>query len=160
MRRLRFALLHDGESLERWHLGCLDELAEVADLAGVMVSPATTHTPQAGSAVMRRYAERARRRARVSGTDRLAEVARVELGTPGYDFVLSRGLPSPPEAADEVWFFEHEARPGFLPFFREVYEGEDVTHAALLSSAGAALEEGWFKTERRSYEANRNRVEH
>jgi hypothetical protein len=159
MKRLRFALLHDGTPLYRWHHRCLDELAEVADLAGVTVVPAEPRAGAPRSAAMRRYAERMRSRSSVDVGDRFAAVPRVAPGSAAFDFVLSLGVSSLPDVGGDIWFFAHETDPDFLPFFREVYEGDDVTYAALLSSRDEVLEEGWFRTDLRSDEANRNRVE-
>jgi hypothetical protein len=124
LKRLRFALLFEGHSLERWHLRCLELLEECAD--------------------------------RADGG---------EVGN--LDFVLKLGRgPVQPEMARAarhgVWFFQHETAADEWPFYREVYEGQDVTHCALLaagtSHGDVVLEQGWFRTQKRSYSANRDRV--
>ena len=178
MRRLRYALLFGGESLERWHLRCLDRLEECADLAGVIVA---TEQPSSRSAIgrsklFRSYAERMASRFTVPVSERFAHVPRLTLrdlhtGTdePALDFVLTLGRVSIPAQLTSVprhgvWCFEHERDAELLPFFREVYEGADVTRAALVTlgradGEAANVEEGYFPTDKHSYPASRHRVE-
>jgi hypothetical protein len=54
------------------------------------------------------------------------------------------------------WSIQHETAGEELPFFQEVTEGEDVTYAALVAHGvpgkdSHVLEQGWFRTEKRSY---------
>lgn len=86
---------------------------------------------------------------------------------PEWDFVLKLGRgPVPAGLAARtrlgVWFFDHEQRSASLPFFREVYDGEDVTRASLLALAPSGepriLNRGVFRTDRRSYVTSRDLV--
>jgi len=176
MKRLRFALIFNGNSLERWHVSCLDQLEELAELAGVIVAAAHPSPSSRGAgSMMRSYARRVNDRSTVDVTERFAHVPRLpadSVHSPGedraFDFVLRLGrVTTPPEvdsaARHGVWYFEHESVGDLLPFFREVYDGEDVTRAALLAfdaraNGVAILEEGYFRTEKRSYVASRDRV--
>jgi hypothetical protein len=168
--RLRFALLFDGESLEPWHLRCLDELEEVAELAGVVVASGLERPgfAEGASRPLRRYL----RRVALPRTDvaaRFAGVPRlVADGAATLDFALKLG-PGPVGAVPGlaprhgIWWFEHERDGGLPPFFREVYDGEHVTRTALLardarSETGTTLEEGAFPTVRHSYAASRARI--
>lgn len=177
MSRLRFAVLFDGESLERWHLLCLEHLEQVAELAGVMVAPAHASAPprRAASILMRAFARRVDKRSTVRVAERFADVPRLSaesadpsVESAALDFVLKLGHGSIPAGLESaarhgVWYFEHESETDLLPFFSDVNEGRDVTRAALLalsarSSEPALVEEGFFATEKRSYVANRDRV--
>lgn len=177
MRRLRFAVLFDSDSLEGWHLLCLRHLEQVAELAGVIVTPAHANAPsrRAASSLMRAYARRVDKRSTLQVAQQFADVpkfstvsAHASVEPAAFDFVLKLGRGSIPAGFDSaarhgVWYFEHELESDLLPFFREVYEGEDVTPAALLASPVGegepmVLEQGYFRTEKRSYVATRDRV--
>ena len=175
MKRLRFALLFNGNSLERWHLTCLDHLEHFAELAGVIVAADhRTLSAPAASRLMRSYATRVTHRSSVDVSERFAHLRRLPaegVWSPDagrrFDFVLRLGSVSIPNhhfpTRHGVWYFEHETSGDLLPFFREVYDGEDVTSAALLGldargSGPTILEEGHFRTDRRSYIAGRDRI--
>jgi hypothetical protein len=175
MRGLRFAVLLTGDPLERWHVRCLDHLDDVAELAAVIVS---REKPIAGGSEgdpigMRWLAGRAR--TTVAGVpERFSHVVTRTAGSTDafqrreWDFMLKLGRGSIPDGLEiatrlGVWYFEHEHRATSMPFFREVYDGDDVTRAELLAlhpEGGELelLEQGYFRTERRSYTASRNRV--
>lgn len=173
MKYLRFALLFNGSSLERWHLRCLDHLEESAKLTCVIVAADGPNSPSkaSGSALMRLYARSEDNKRKVNVTRRFASIPRFcppGLPEPGdLDFVLKLGRGSIPAemplAVHGVWCFQHETEDNLLPFFREVYEAEDVTEAALLALEArggnpAILEQGCFRTEKRSYVENRDHV--
>ncbi len=174
---LRFALLFNGSSLERWHLRCLDQLEESAELAGIILAADGPSPPArtTGSALVRLYARSAGSRGTVDVTKRFASVRRFcgddrhEPIEPGdFAFILKLGhgsipLGVVPAARHGVWCFQHQTEEDLLPFFREVHDGEDVTEAALLALGGpggdaAILEQGCFRTEKRSYVEHRDRV--
>jgi hypothetical protein len=177
MERLRFALLFNGRSLERWHLRCLDHLEESALLVGVILAtdnPDSSAQP-ADSFLIRLCAPSVGNAETVDVTERLANMKRfcradedepVESGDLDFVLKLGRGsIPAGMKVATRhgVWCFQHETQEGLLPFFREVYDGEDVTEAALLSLGGARgdaaiLEQGHFRTEKRSYFESRDKV--
>jgi hypothetical protein len=166
MTRVRFALLFNGHSLERWHLRCLEQLEQVADLAGVVVAP-ESRSRRPASRLMRAYATRVSAQSTVDVTQRFADLPQASVEGSSFDFVLRLGsVATPaeiPSARHGLWYFEHESQGDFLPFFREVYDGERVTRAALLSLVAAArepaiLEEGYFRTDRRSYVASRDGI--
>jgi hypothetical protein len=182
MDRPRFALRFDGQHLERWHLTCLTRLEESATLAGVIVAsgppPAPGRAEWNGSPVLARYAAAQRAREAVDIPRRLSELPRWRvdsepelLAGAELDFVFQlgrgadlRSLTMAPAPRLGVWCFQHELDADRLPFFREVYEGDDITHAALISLGDSGerptiLEEGWFRTERRSYRAHRERMQ-
>jgi hypothetical protein len=168
MQRLRFALLFNGRHLERWQLHCVEQLETTAQLVGILFAddPAAARPAATGSLVTRLLVKPGRARETVDVGQRFANVARIAAnhGTEPVelDFVLRLGrVPIAPgiavAARHGVWCFEHEVADEVLPFYREVYDGQDVTHAALLSfgaagGAGVVLEQGWFRTEKRSYE--------
>lgn len=174
--RLRYAVLLRGESIEPWHVACVGRLDGVAELAAVIVAPRdrTTSTPRRGSRLLRWYEGRVGADSTPSVAERFDHVPRhraeslgsIESGS--FDFVLKLGPGQVPRgleflARHGVWYFEHEVHWTRLPFFREVYEGEAVTHAALLSTSlvpghRAILEQAFFKTEQRSYATSRDRV--
>jgi hypothetical protein len=175
--KLRFALLFNGKTLERWHLRCLDHLEPVAQLAAVIVAPEPSACTwkQAVSILMRSYARRLRTRDAVDVTKRFEDISKFSLesatasaDTAGFDFVLKLGcvkLPStiPFAARHGLWHFEHERDFDSLPFFREVYEREGVTRAALLAvdvrlNEATILQEGHFRTELRSYIVHRDQL--
>src|SRR6266851_5187018 len=174
MEHLRFALLFNGTSLERWHLRCLDLLEESAKLTGVILAADNPSSPTkaSGSALMCLYARSVDSKRTVDVTQRLANIRlfrAAEFIKPGdLDFVLKLGRGPIPAgmglaARHGVWCFDHETERDLLPFFREVYDAEDVTDAALLARGGAGgdaaiLEQGCFRTEKRSYVENRDRV--
>jgi hypothetical protein len=174
MECLRFALLFNGSTLERWHLRCLDYLEESAKLTCIIVAAdrPNSSTMASASALMRLYARSLGNKQKVNVTQRLANIARFRpsrLVEPGeLDFILKLGRGSIPAgmaltARHGVWCFQHETEDNLLPFFREVYDAEDVTEAALLAHRGpggdaAILEQGHFRTEKRSYVESRNRV--
>ncbi len=176
MECLRFALLFNGNSLERWHLRCLDHLEESAKLTGVILAADSPSSPAkaSGSALMRLYAKSVGSNGRVDVTKRFANMRfygadGAESAEPrDLDFVLKLGPGSIPMGMGRatrygVWCFQHETEGELLPFFREVYDAEDVTEAALLARGGpggdaAILEQGYFRTEKRSYVESRNRV--
>ena len=174
---LRFALLFNGSSLERWHLRCLDHLEESAKLAGVIVAVdgPGSRVSTTGSVLMRLYAGSEGSRETVDVTKRLANVRRFygteeqwPIEARALDFVLKLGPGSIPTwkglvTRHGVWWFQHETEGDLPPFFREVYDGEDVTEAALLALGGPGgdvtiLEQGYFGTEKRSYVQNRDRI--
>ncbi len=124
---------------------------------------------------MRLYARSVGSKEAVDVTKRFANVRRfcgddkhepIESGD--LDFILKLGRGSIPvgiglATRHGVWCFQHETEGDLLPFFREVYDAEDVTEAALLVLGGpggdaAILEQGCFRTEKRSYVENRDRV--
>lgn len=174
MECLRFALLLNGNTLERWHLRCLDHLEGSAKLTGVVIAADGPISPTTarGSALMRVYTRLARSKPTADVKQRLANIRRFhpsELVEPGdFDFVLKLGRGSIPPgvrlaARHGVWCFQHETEGDLLPFFREVYDAEDVTEAALLalgasSEPTAILEQGCFRTAKRSYVENRDSV--
>ncbi len=174
MECLRFALLFNGSYLERWHLRCLDRLEESAKLTGVILAADSPSPPTkaSGSILMRLYARSVSAKWTVDVTQRLADIRRFHAAEPiqpaALDFILKLGRGSIPAgialaARHGVWCFQHETEGGLLPFFREVYDAENVTEAALLAigasgNEAAILEQGVFRTEKRSYVENRNRV--
>ncbi len=177
MRCLRFAVLLNGSFLERWHLRCLDLLEESSELAGVILAANRAGSTAAGvwSPLMRWYANSVGRRELVDVTRRFADLMRLgergahaSLAPTEIDFILKLGRgPVPGEISPAprygIWCFQHEIQEDLLPFFREVYDGKDVTHAALLALIGprgeaSILEQGWFQTEKRSYAKNRDQV--
>jgi hypothetical protein len=98
----------------------------------------------------------------------VAVPARIAVARPAdpavVDFLLVLGAGEPPPARDAprlgVWLFEHEAE-GSVPFLREVEEGRHVARVALVAVDGARrtlLEEGYFRTDLRSYAATRRRI--
>ena len=177
MQRLRYALLFDGRSLERWHLRCLEGLEPYAELTGAIAAPleAGARSMTRGSPFLRRYAERLTRRLMVDVTGHLADIPSIALDDltgepePTLDFVLRLGrvaIPRGLAAASRhgVWYFEHERELDLLPFFREVHDGESITAAALVQVGHSGhdvwiLEQGRFPTNKLSYEASRERVE-
>jgi hypothetical protein len=177
MNKLRFALLFNGRSLEQWHVRCLDQLEPFANLKGVIVTPdqPRSASKEGGSMLMRWYAKRVHDGSIRDVLGRFADAPKFcfdslpEPADPaGFDFVLKLGCGSVPTkirfaARHGLWYFEHEGEGDFLPFFREVYESETVTRAALLAldappDDARILEEGCFRTEQRSYIANRDQV--
>ena len=147
MTRLRFAVVYEEGTLERWHLDCLDRLENVAELAAVIVTPLPATPPQRPAASGRHAPVRAPewKHAHVRHTaERFADVRRIHAGreTPvdlsGLDFVLKFGrgpvLIGLAHARYGLWYFEHETRGGLPPFLRQVYEAPDVTCAALARS--------------------------
>lgn len=177
MKRLRFALLCNGSSLERWHLRCLDHLEECAELAGVILAAEELSSPArtTGSALMRRYARSVLSKETVNVSQRFANVKRFggneghqPLEDGDFDFVLKLGRgPIPNDVGHAArygaWYFQHETEADLLPFFREVYDGDDISEDALLALDGtggeaAILEQGCFRTEKRSYVENRGIV--
>ena len=174
MECLRFALLFNGSSLERWQLRCVDHLEESAKLTGVILSADSPNSPTkaSGSGLMRLYARSVGSKGRVDVTKRFANMRRfygAESVEPrDLDFILKLGAGSIPMGVERatrygVWYFQHETEGDLLPFFREVYDGEDVTEAALLSHGGPGgetviMEQGYFRTEKRSYVESRSRV--
>ena len=172
--RLRFAVLLLGDGLEQWHLSCLDQLDSVASLAAV-IAPSR----QPASAGRRGPAERWLARGVNTAADlpeRFRSLERrvalpddaLELEREEWDVVLKLGCGVLPKGLEKcarlgVWYFEHEQRAASLPFFSEVYDGEDVTEAALLAlppggDRPVVLEQGFFRTESRSYRTSRRRV--
>lgn len=174
---LRFALLLNGSSLERWHVRCLDLLEESAELAGIILAADDPGYagPTTGSALMRLYARSVSSKTMVDATERFANVRRIcaddrhapiKLGELHFILKLGRGsIPTGMRLATRhgVWCFEHENREDPLPFFQEVYDAEDVTQAALLALGRPGgdeviLEQGFFPTEKRSYLQNKKHV--
>ncbi len=144
MRRPRFAMQIGGGRLEPWHVLCLDELGAVADFAGVLPAGPRSPLPDAPTLTPEQ----------------------VEAGELDFILGVGRSPPAPGLAAAArhgVWRFAHEVAGDPLPFSREVYAGDDVTHAALLaftsdSAPPAVLQQGWFRTEKRSYALQRERL--
>ncbi|MCP9485234.1 MAG: hypothetical protein MSC30_05210 [Gaiellaceae bacterium MAG52_C11] len=170
MEQLRFALLYDGARLERWHLGCLEELERVAELVGIVVAQesALHAPPRPRSRLLRWYGQRLAQAAAVSVADRFAHLPASSLERGAVDFVLRLGRVAVPAGVAErarlgLWSFEHEAEGTELPFFAEVYAGADVTRAALVAIRSgrdvSVLVEGAFRTDKRSYTASRNRIQ-
>ena len=173
MERLRFAVLSNGRSFARWQLDCLARLEAVADLAVVIVGQEGS-APRAAPVSLTLYARLVDPGSIEVGATQLGHVPRVavdQLGSvePGsWDFVLKLGAGPTPSGLEHltrlgVWYFEHETRADRLPFLREVYDGVDITRAALLAlrpdrSDPDVLEEGFFRTEQRSYRTSRDRV--
>jgi hypothetical protein len=175
--KLRFALLFDGKTLERWHLRCLDHLEPFADLVSVIVAPdpPPATSKRGASILMRSYARRVRNRSALDVTKRFENVSRfrpenvaVSAEPSSFDFVLKLGCVKFPNtlllpARLGFWCFEHERETDLLPFFDELYECESVTRAALLaliprSDEAVILQEGYFRTELRSYIAHRDQL--
>lgn len=173
MHHLRYALLFDGTSLEYWHLRCLEQLDQIAELAGVVVAPRRTAAGRAASPALRRYTRRVESRSRLDAAERFSDAPRLSFdrppspgAEPTLDFVLRLGSITTPVGIGSatrhgVWFFEHESAEG-LPFLSELYDAREVTRAALaaIDEQGGAtiLQEGYFRTERRSYVAGRDRI--
>jgi hypothetical protein len=177
MERLRFALLFNGRSLERWHLRCLDHLEESAELVGVILATdiLDSSAKATDSVLIRLCAPSVGNAETVDVAERFASTKRfcradenesVESGDLDFVLKLGRGsIPTEMKLATRhgVWCFQHETQEGLLPFFREVYDGEDVTEAALLSFGratgdAAILERGHFRTEKRSYVESRDKI--
>jgi hypothetical protein len=172
MKRLRFALLFNGNFLENWHLLCLEQLEQSAVLAGVILATDGSISPVgwAGSALMRLHSKSVGPARTVDVTQRFANVARIHAnGQPiELDFVLKLGRESLPHGIGPavrhgIWCFQHELDCELLPFFREIYNAEDVTHSTLLSlgapgGEAAILQQGCFRTEKRSYAVNRDQM--
>src|SRR5919197_5803772 len=97
MTRLRFALLFNGHSLERWHLRCLEQLEQVADLAGVVVAP-ESRSRRPASRLMRAYATRVSSQSTVDVTQRFADLPRASVEGSSFDFVLRLGSVASPAA--------------------------------------------------------------
>jgi hypothetical protein len=106
MECLRFALLFNGSSLERWHLRCLDHLEESAKLTGVILAADSPSSPAkaSGSALMHLYAKSVSTR-RVDVTKRFANMRRFYWANRAepveprdLDFVLKLGPGSIPRA--------------------------------------------------------------
>ena len=172
MGQPKYALLFDGRSLERWHLRCLAELDVHAELVGVIASPTANGAGPASVRLSRHhYARRLTNRLNEDVTSRFSGTKSLSLDDvrSDVDFVLRLGGVMIPEglaaaSPQGVLYFEHESGDGALPFLDEVYDAEDVTRAALLRVTGVSrevevLEEGWFPTNKLSYEASRHRVE-
>jgi hypothetical protein len=174
--KLRFALLFNGKTLERWHLRCLDHLEPFAELVAAIVAPDPPPAPSnAASILVRSYARRVGNRSALDVTKKFENVSRfrpenvaVPAEASGFDFVLKLGcvkFPNtlPSAARLGLWYFEHEREIDLLPFFDELYECESVTRAALLalmarSNEAVILQEGHFRTELRSYIAHRDHL--
>ncbi len=171
MTRLRYALLA-AEPLARWHLRCLARLDEVADRAAAIVPG---DRAESAAAARRSLADRvlsppdlAPAADATKAIEGLPRVRDIDVADANCDFVLKLGSGAVPAALARatrygVWFFEHESDGDPLPFSREVCYGIDVTEAALMCRSEGepetiVLEAGWFKTEKRSYAANRDRV--
>lgn len=123
---------------------------------------------------MRRYARSIKRKDMVNVTRRFEHVRTFDALDPSdidrtvVDFTLKLGHgPTPAWAVRAsrhgVWFFEHETKGDLLPFLREFYFSESVTTTTLLAAREpdgefAVLEEGWFRTEKRSYIEHRDRI--
>jgi len=160
MQRLRFVLLCDAAGLERWHLRCLEELEDVADLVGVVAG-------ESGSARCSRLLQRYATRAFGSPAPVEGRLERLPPPDEAVDFVLRLGrVPVPAGLAGRgrlgVWRFEHEAEKNELPFLAEVYAGTDVTQTALVATRDGrelVLEHGVFRIDTRSYAASRSRIE-
>jgi hypothetical protein len=177
MERLRFALLFNGRSLERWHLRCLDHLEGSAQLVGIILATDSPGSPASAinSLLIRLCGQSVGDTETVDVAERFANTVRIRHADENQpaesrdlDFVLKLGRGSVPTGMKlatryGVWYFQHEAEEFLLPFFRQVYDGEDVTEAALLSFGGASgdgavLEQGHFRTEKRSYIESRDKV--
>jgi hypothetical protein len=140
-------------------------------LTWVVVTPRLPVVRSRGSRLLDWYAKRLERGSALEVGDRFASLPSpppdATCGDP-IDFVLGLGRITVPPALAEttrlgVWRFEHETRASRLPFFAEVYGGEDVTRSALLAVDGrtdraAVIEEGIFRTDKRSYRASRDRI--
>jgi hypothetical protein len=176
MQSLRFALIVYGNSLERWHLRCLDRLEESAELVGIVRSAELSSSlPRtSSSALMRLYARSLSTKVSLNDVKRFTNVkqhpenAHQSLELENLDFILKLGRVLTPTGLAlatryGIWSFKHEIEGDLLPFFREVYDPEDVTEAALLAFKGPGtlpqvLEQGYFRTEKRSYLKNRDHV--
>jgi hypothetical protein len=175
--RPRFALLFDGAHLDSWQQSCLVQLEDCAELAGVIEIPSgpSEPLPWTTAALKRLYRGSESRGSTKDFTGRLAGVPRygadadaARIRAERFDFLLRLGGGTiPPEidsaSREGVWAFEPDPAANPLPFFREVCDGEDVTHAALVSHGGrgagaTVLEQGWFRTEKRSYVLHRDRM--
>jgi hypothetical protein len=174
--RLDFALVFDGETLDRWHITCLDRLEAVANFAGVIVTPRDPSDvlTRRGSGTSRWFRGRLRADHAPDVAGRLSHVPRYQAeqlrssGSASFAFLLKLGPGPLPYELEHMtrlgtWFFEHEVGSSRLPFFREVYHGDHVIRAALLSTrpnrdAPTILEEAYLRTERRSYSRSRRQV--
>jgi hypothetical protein len=176
MEGLRFALLFNGSSLEHWHLRCLNHLEKSATLVGIISTGdnPNSSTKGASSTLMGLFARstasnmRVDVRAKFTNIKKLSAAGHEPIAQWNLDFILSLGLNSVPmnfgrATRHGVWCFQHETEEDLLPFFREVYDGEHATEAALLALAGpsgvaAILEQGCFRTEKLSYVKSRDRI--
>jgi hypothetical protein len=163
---LRFALLVEGRYLAPWHLTCLERLASSAKLTALVLTPPDPYEP-AGWRFLRRRLGGAIVEPTIDVAARFQDIPQFRTESPDIalldtiDFALAFGRRSvatrlAPVPRYGVWYFQHEITAEALPFFREVTEGEDVTYAALAAvvapDTGAnVLEQGWFRTEKRSY---------
>ena len=173
---MRFGLLFNGIELESWHLRCLDHLKEFAALDCVILTTDEPSSPArtTGTALMRLYGRVVHRKEMVHVAKRFENLRRFyaddqqAIEAANLDFVLKLGHGSIPidmglVTGHGVWSFQHESERDLLPFFRQFYEAEDLTQAALLALGGsggevAILEHGCFRTEKRSYIESRNRI--
>jgi hypothetical protein len=163
---VQFALLVEGRRLAPWHLTCLDRLASSAKLAAVVLAPADHRTPDRSRFLRQRLGATIVER-NVDVVARFAAVPHVTIDSSDaalletLDFALAVGRHSvdalPARGPRHgIWCFEHELAGEDLPFFREVTDGEDVTYDALIAFGAPTrdptiLEQGWFRTEKRSY---------
>src|SRR5262245_59021887 len=133
--KLRFALLFNGKTPERWHLRCLDHLEPFADLVTAIVAPDAPPAPSnVASILVRSYARRVGNRSALDVTKKFENVSRsrpenvaVSAEASGFDFVLKLGcvkFPNtlPSAARLGLWYFEHEREIDLLPFFDELCE--------------------------------------
>lgn len=162
-----------GDSLERWHAECLDRLEGAGGRIEAVLTVPCRQPPPLPSAALRWYARRSEvgARSRLSPDERLAAVPRRDVAAaagraPEWDVVLKLGAGPVPAGLDGaarlgVWCFAHELDGAVLPFFDEVQRGEPVTRAALVALGGGqrrVLEEGYFRTARRSYVGGRDLI--
>jgi hypothetical protein len=177
MERLRFALLFNGSSLERWHLRSLNYLEESATLVGIISAgdSVSSSVRETSPALMRLFARSTTSNMRVDVTAKFTNIKKLSpaaghepIADWDLDFILKCGPSLVPMSLGRatrhgVWCFQHETERQGLPFFEEVYDGNDVTEAALLALGGpsgdpAILEQGFFRTEKRSYVESRDRI--
>jgi hypothetical protein len=175
MPGLRFAVLLTGDLLEHWHARCLDELQDVAELAAVISLPERSTSGRRDSLAVR-WLSGSTGAFAPAPPERFSHVPTHDAGSLGtvepgeWDFVLKLGscvIPAGLERATRlgVWYFDHERRGTLLPFFRQVYDGDADTRAALLvrnpgSGAVGILETGVFRTDQHSYRGSRDAILH
>jgi hypothetical protein len=172
---MRFALVVDEPLLALWHVRCLEHLTTVAALDLVVLANGTSHLkPPAHVRLLRRCLRATSLdrtidvKDRFPGVERLSHIsASNSARLDGLDFALGLGkLELAPTTWGKLryglWRFHHECHGDDLPFFRELQEGEGSTYAGLLMQGAdgraAVLEQGWFRTHRRSYAAQTEQV--
>jgi hypothetical protein len=167
---LRFAILHDDARFEHWQIRCLEELGGLSDARAellITLRNAARELPR----ILAGIAQSLLVRAPASGELQMEGAALARLKSCDLDFVLSfADVACPAQLMDAarygVWRFQFgdwtRYRGGPAGFW-EVYDGASVSSALLTRllpdrDSVQVLRDGHFRTETRSYTANRDNI--